>query len=130
MVLVDSSVWIDYFNGTPSAEAELLDSLLGHEDLLTGDLILGEVLRGFGRAADFRRASSLMATLAYEDMLGKDIALRSVGYYRALRRRGVTVRKTIDVFIATFCILRGHALLHRDRDFEPFTRFGLVSAST
>ena len=120
MVLVDSSVWIDYFNGTPSAEA----------DLLTGDLILGEVLRGFERAADFRRASSLMAKLFYEDMLGKDVALRSVGYYRALRRRGITVRKTIDVFIATFCILRGHSLLHRDRDFAPFARFGLVTASS
>ncbi|HZS65636.1 MAG TPA: PIN domain-containing protein, partial [Burkholderiales bacterium] len=95
MLLVDSSVWIDYFNGTPSTEADLLESLLGHEDLLTGDLVLGEVLRGFDRAADFRRASRLMATLAYEDMLGKDIALRSVGYYRALRRRGITVRKTI-----------------------------------
>jgi len=128
VLLVDSSVWIDYFNGTPSTEADLLESLLGHEDLLTGDLVLGEVLRGFDRAADFRRASRLMATLAYEDMLGKDIALRSVGYYRALRRRGITVRKTIDVFIATFCILRGHSLLHRDRDFEPFARFGLVTA--
>jgi predicted nucleic acid-binding protein len=128
VVLVDSSVWIDYFNGTASSETDRLDSLLGHQDLLTGDLILGEVLRGFERAADFRRASTLLASLAYEDMLCKDVALRSVGYYRALRRRGTTVRKTIDVFIATFCILRGHSLLHRDRDFEPFARFGLVSA--
>jgi predicted nucleic acid-binding protein len=129
MLLVDSSVWIDYFNGTPSEEADRLDSLLGREDLLTGDLILAEVLRGFERPSDFRRARSLMATLAYEDMLGKDVALRSVGYYRALRRRGITIRKTIDVLIATFCILHGHSLLHRDRDFAPFTRFfGLVTA--
>lgn len=128
MVLVDSSVWIDYFNGTACAEADRLDSLLGQQDLLTGDLILGEVLRGFDRAADFRRASNLLASLAYEDMLGRDVALRSVGYYRALRRRGITVRKTIDIFIATFCILRGHSLLHRDRDFDPFERFGLVTS--
>ena len=123
MVLVDSSVWIDYFNGTPSREADRLDGLLGRQDLLTGDLILAEVLQGFARPADFRRARRLMDTLAYENMLGRDVALRSVRYYRTLRRRGITVRKTIDVLIATFCILRGHALLHRDRDFDPFVRF-------
>jgi len=129
MLLVDSSVWIDYFNGTPSEQAERLDSLLGREDLLTGDLILAEVLRGFDRPADFRRARKLMSSLAYEDMLGKDVALRGVAYYRSLRRRGITVRKTIDVLIASFCILRGHSLLHRDRDFEPFERFfGLARA--
>ncbi|TMH43890.1 MAG: PIN domain nuclease [Betaproteobacteria bacterium] len=129
MLLVDSSVWIDYFNGTPSAEAQRLDGLLGRQDLLTGDLILAEVLSGFDRAADFRRARRLMATLAYEDMLGQAVALRGAAYYRALRRRGITVRKTIDVLIASFCILRGHSLLHRDRDFEPFQRlFGLAKA--
>lgn len=130
MVLVDSSVWIDYFNGVPSAEAELLDDLLGREQLLTGDLILAEVLRGFDRDADFRRARRLMACLAYEDMLGQEVALRSVQHYRALRKRAITIRKTIDVLIATFCIVRGHSLLHRDRDFLPFQRIlGLQSAA-
>ena len=129
MLLVDSSVWIDYFNGSPSDEAERLDRLLGRTELLTGDLILAEVLRGFERPADFRRAKTLMGALAYEDMVGKEVALRSVDYYRSLRRRGITVRKGVDVLIASFCILRGHTLLHRDRDFEPFQRFfGLTVA--
>jgi predicted nucleic acid-binding protein len=123
VLLVDSSVWIDYFNGVSCDEADRLDVLLGREDLLTGDLILAEVLRGFDRETDYRRAKTLMGTLAYEDMLGKDVALRGAAYYRALRKRGITVRKTIDVLIASFCIARGHSLLHRDRDFEPFQRF-------
>jgi predicted nucleic acid-binding protein len=129
MLLVDSSVWIDYFNGTRSEQAERLDALLGRQDILTGDLILAEVLRGFDRESDFRRARSLMRALAYQDMLGEEVALRGAEYYRTLRRRGITVRKTIDVLIASFCILRGHSLLHRDRDFEPFQRFfGLAIA--
>ena len=126
MLLVDSSVWVDYFNGISSRETDLLDGLLGSEVLLTGDIILAEVLRGFDAQRDYRRAKRLLGALAYEDMLGREVAERSVAYYRTLRRRGVTVRKTIDVFIASFCITRGHALLHRDRDFEPFQKhFGL-----
>jgi hypothetical protein len=126
VVLVDSSVWVDYFNGVPSREADLLDDLLGSEVLLTGDIILAEVLRGFDSQRDYRRARRVLGRLAYEDMLGRQVAERSIAYYRALRRRGITVRKTIDVFIASFCITRGHALLHRDRDFEPFQKhFGL-----
>ena len=99
MVLVDSSVWVDYFNGVPSRETDLLDELLGSEDLLTGDIILAEVLRGFDAQRDYRRAKRLLGRLAYEDMLGREVAERSVTYYRALRRRGITVRKTIDVLI-------------------------------
>lgn len=126
MVLVDSSVWVDYFNGVACRETDLLEELLGGEVLLTGDIILAEVLRGFDAQRDYRRAKRLLGTLAYEDMLGREIAERSVAYYRSLRRRGITVRKTIDVLIASFCIARGHSLLHRDRDFEPFQEyFGL-----
>lgn len=132
MVLVDSSVWVDYFNGVPSREADLLDELLGKEIILTGDIILAEVLRGFDAQRDYRRARRVLGGLAYEDMLGREVAERSVTYYRALRRRGITVRKTIDVLIAGFCIVRGHELLHRDRDFDPFREyFGLrVRVST
>lgn len=126
MLLVDSSVWVDYFNGVSARETDLLDDLLGSEILLTGDIILAEVLRGFGAQRDYRRARRVLDALAYEDMLGREVAERSVACYRALRRRGITVRKTIDVFIASFCIARGHTLLHRDRDFEPFRKhFGL-----
>jgi predicted nucleic acid-binding protein len=129
MMLVDSSVWVDYFNGISSRETDFLDQLLGREVLLTGDLILAEVLRGFTSQPDYRRASGLMSKLAYEDMAGREVALRSIAHYRSLRRRGITVRKTIDVLIASFCIVRGHSLLHRDRDFEPFQRyFGLSVA--
>ncbi len=130
MVLVDSSVWVDYFNGSTNRETDLLDRLLGDQVLLTGDLILAEVLRGFDAQRDFRRAKRLLGRLAYEDMLGREVAERSITCYRALRRRGITVRKTIDVLIASFCIARGHSLLHRDRDFEPFRKyFGLQVAA-
>lgn len=127
MVLVDSSVWIDYFNGVASRQTDLLDDMLGHELLLTGDLILAEVLRGFDSQSDYRRAKRLLDSLEYADMLGREVAERSAGYYRELRRRGITVRKTIDALIATFCVMNRHSLLHADRDFDPFARhFGLV----
>ena len=122
MILVDSSVWIDYFNGAISRETDLLDDLLGSEILLTGDIVLAEVLQGFRADADFRRARAALEALEFRPMLGREIALKSARNYRALRARGVTVRKTIDMFIATFCIENGHALLHADRDFRPIER--------
>lgn len=119
MILVDSSVWIDFFNGTRSRQTDLLDDLLGSELLLTGDLILAEVLQGFRRDADFRRTKSALDRLAFRPMLGREIALASAQNYRTLRARGVTVRKTVDMIIATFCLENGHELLHADRDFDP-----------
>ncbi len=123
MILVDTSVWIDYFNGRTTPETELLDRLLGAERLLTGDLIFAEVLQGFRSDFDFDRASRLLGVLEFRPMVGRDIALASAGNYRKLRARGVTVRKTIDTIIATFCIARRHQLLHCDRDFDPFERY-------
>ena len=117
MILVDSSVWIDYFNGRRSRETDLLDDLLGSEVLVTGDLILTEVLQGFANDRDFRRARRALEILAFEPMVGHDIAVASAINYRRLRARGITVRKTIDVIIATFCAATGHDLLHADRDF-------------
>ena len=90
---------------------------------MTGDIILTEVVQGFGNDADCRRARTLLTRLPFEPMLGRQIALQSAANYRRLRRQGITVRKTIDVMIATFCILNNHALLHRDRDFEPMERW-------
>ena len=119
MILVDSSVWIDFFNDRPTREVDELDRLLSTELLLTGDLILAEVLQGFRRDADASRAEELLGRLSYADMLGREVALLAARNYRILRREGVTVRKTIDVIIATFCILNGHSLLHADRDFAP-----------
>ena len=119
MILVDSSVWIDYFNGLATRQTDRLDELLGSDLLLTGDIILAEVLQGFRDDRDFRRAKRALDGLEFRAMLGRDIALKSAANYRALRAQGITVRKTIDMLIATFCIENGHELLHADRDFDP-----------
>ena len=129
MILVDTSVWIDYFNGRDTPQTETLDALLGAEPLGIGDLILTEVLQGFRSDADFRTAKALLTSLTFFELLGAENAIRSAQHYRALRQGGVTVRKTIDVIIATFCITGNHALLFADRDFEPFVaHLGLIPA--
>ena len=122
MIVVDSSVWIDYFNGADTRETTLLHGILGTEPVVIGDLVLAEVLQGFRRDSDFHRARTALETLIFEPMVGRAIALASARNYRALRAAGVTVRKTMDVLIATFCIEKGHALLHANRDFEPMKR--------
>ena len=119
MIVVDSSVWIDYFNGVQTRETALLDDILGLEPIVIGDLILAEVLQGFRSDHDVRRARAALDTLIFEPMVGRDIALISAGNYRTLRAKGVTVRKTIDMLIATFCMENGYILLHSDRDFDP-----------
>ncbi len=121
MIVVDSSVWIDYFNGRPTAQADALDRL-GQERLVIGDLIMAEVLQGFAAESDFRWAEGVFAALEFRRMLGREIAIAAARNHRALRARGVTPRNTIDTIIATFCIAGGHDLLHRDRDFDPFER--------
>ena len=119
MVLVDSSVWIDFFNGVESAAANELDGLLGSGRILIGDLILAEILQGFTRNADYRRARNLLADVPYVALVGREVALAAADNYRRLRSLGITVRKTIDVIVGTFCILNDHELLHSDRDFDP-----------
>src|SRR3989304_5767604 len=119
MIVVDTSVWIAYFNGAASPHTDLLDRLLPRERLVIGDIILTEVLQGFRRDADFRRAQVLLDALEFRPMLGREMALQSAQNYRRLRRAGVTVRKTIDVMIATFCIVNRHRLRHTHRDFHP-----------
>ena len=118
MIVVDSSVWIDYFNGTETPGTALLDDILGTQLVIVGDLILAEVLQGFRDERDFRRARTALDSLIFEPMVGRDIALASARNFRTLRARGVTVRKTADMLIATFCIENGHHLLHSDRDFD------------
>lgn len=100
MIVVDSSVWIDYFNGRETTATERLDGLLGVQLLAVGDLILAEVLQGFRNDAHYKTARELMTSLAVLEMLGERMAIRSAGNYRSLRARGVTVRKTVDVIIA------------------------------
>ncbi len=129
MILVDSSVWIDYFRGTPTPQTEMLDSLLGSEPVVTGDLVLAEVLQGFGSEHDFNQARKLLTSLVVVDLVGQDIAIQAARNFRALRALGITVRKTIDAVIATRCIASGLTLLHSDKDFDPFVRhLGLRSA--
>jgi len=129
LIIVDSSVWIDYFNGAVTRQTDKLDQLLGEELLAIGDLILIEVLQGFRDDADFERAHALLASLTFVRLGGAEIALQAARNFRKLRRLGVTVRKTIDAVIATWCIENGCDLLHSDRDFEPFTKYlGLRAA--
>jgi len=117
--VVDSSVWIDYFNGATTTETEALDALLGEEEIIIGDIILTEVLQGFRRDRDFRQARALLAEFPVVAMLGPTMAIKAAERYRELRKRGVTVRKTVDVIIASWCIEHAVPLLYSDRDFDP-----------
>lgn len=128
MILVDSSVWIDYFRGIRSPEADLLDALLGKQALIVGDIVLAEVLQGFSADADFNTALRLFATIPTVDVAGREVAIEAARNFRRLRVHGITVRKTIDNLIATWCILNGASLLYSDRDFDPFVQYlGLQS---
>ena len=123
MIFVDSSVWVDYFNGRQSIETDCLDSLLGIEPIAIGDLVLIEVLQGFKNDRDYDTARELLTSLTVYTLGGQKIAIKSADNFRLLRKKGVTVRKTIDVLIATFCIEMKLSLLHSDRDFEPFHEY-------
>ncbi len=120
MILVDSSVWIDFFRNQPTPQAEWLDRNLGVEGLIVGDLILAEVLRGFKDDRGFNEARRMLARLEQVLLGGQDLAVEAARNFRKLRARGVTVRGTIDVIIATRCVLDGLWLLHSDRDFDAF----------
>ena len=123
MILVDSSVWVDYFNGKITDKTDWLDSALGDKELIVGDLILTEVLQGFQDDNDFRAAQKILLEFPFMEMVGQDLAVKSALNYRFLRKNGVTVRKTIDVMIGTFCIHYHFPLLHDDRDFEPMEKY-------
>jgi len=122
MILVDSSVWIGYFNGKINPQTDWLDSALGREVIIVGDLILAEVLQGFKSDRDFSKAKELLSNFQFMEMLGQELAIKSAENYRLLRKKGVTVRKTIDIIIGTFCIHHNLPLLHDDRDFDPLTK--------
>lgn len=129
MILVDSSVWIDYFRGIATPQTNRLDAMLGSEPLVIGDIILAEVLQGFTSDHDFNQALRLLTSFSVINIGGQDIAVKAALNFRALRARGVTIRKTIDTLIATRCIENGYALLYADRDFDPFVEhLGLASA--
>lgn len=130
MIFVDSSVLIDYFNGANNWQVEKLDELLGKEIVVIGDYILVEVLQGFKRDKDFETAKTVLNSFPCFNMLGEEIAIKCAKNYRKLRKKGITIRKTIDVIISTFCIENGLQLLHNDKDFFPFEKhLGLKSVS-
>ena len=123
MMLVDSSVWIAYFNGTVTAQTEYLDKVLGNEEIIVGDLILAEVLQGFRHDKDYTTAKNALSAFSSLGLVGYAHALKSADNYRYLRKQGITIRKTIDCLIATFCIENDVELLHSDIDFDPFERY-------
>jgi predicted nucleic acid-binding protein len=122
MILVDTSVWIDYFNGRITPQTNGLDALLGSEPILIGDLILTEVLQGFRQDAEYRRARLLLDSLELRALGGRQVALAAADSYRMLRRLGITPRKTIDMIIAAYCLVNALELLHCDRDFDVLER--------
>jgi predicted nucleic acid-binding protein len=122
VILVDSSVWVDYFRGMPGTHTDRLESLLASEPLGIGDLMLTEVLQGFTSDREFNRARRLLTSLEVVELGGQAVAIQAAKNYRALRRLGVTIRKTIDTVIATRCIVSGYLLLHNDRGFDAFER--------
>ncbi len=123
MILVDSSVWINLLNNVVTEPVNRLRELIPATPLLIGDLILCEVLQGFRTEAQARLVERSLRRFEPVSLLDPELAIKAAANYRLLRRRGITIRKTIDVIIGTYCIERDHALLHDDRDFEPMARF-------
>ena len=128
MILVDSSVWIDYFNGIESIETNKLDETLGLEEVAIGDLILTEVLQGFRSDKEYKIAKDILTSLTVYEMLGVDLALKSANNFRKLRKQGITIRKTADVIIATYAIENKISLLFSDKDFVPFVEYLRLSS--
>ena len=120
MILVDTSVWIDYFNGAENTYTDALDSALDEGTVAIGDLIFLEILQGFKRDRDFQRAKTTLEALDHYEMFGHSMVLKCAENYRSLRKKGITIKKTADVIIATFCLENRLPLLFSDRDFSPF----------
>ena len=129
MIVVDSSVWIDYFSGIDNKQTDKLNNTLGIKVVAIGDLILTEVLQGFRQDRDYKVARILFEDVTVFEMLGVEMALKSADNFRVLRKKGISIRKTADVIIASFCIDRKLALLFSDKDFKPFVKhLGLAEA--
>jgi predicted nucleic acid-binding protein len=123
MLLVDSTVWIDYFNGFENPQTNCLNNLFETTPIIVGDLILAEVLQGFRQEADFEKARRALGKFLQASLVGPDLAIQSARNFRTLRQKGLTVRKTIDNLIATYCIENNHELLHNDSDFDGYEKF-------
>lgn len=120
MLCIDSTVWVDYFNGRVTPQTDYLDNMLTSVPILVGDLILAEVLQGFRQDSDFEQARRTLSKFETVRMVDPDLAIQSARNDRTLRKKGITVRKTIASLIATYCIEKNHELLHNDNDFGPY----------
>jgi predicted nucleic acid-binding protein len=120
MLVVDSTVWIDYFNGRVTPQSDYLHDAVASVQILVGDLILAEVLQGFRKDADFEAAHLALGKFEQASLVNPALAVQSARNFRFLRHKGITVRKTIDSLIATYCIENNHNLLHSDTDFDPY----------
>lgn len=118
MILVDTTVWIDYFNGVQSWQVDALDSFLSEELVLIGDIILAEILQGFDKESDYKKAKEALDPFECMDLGGKKLAIKTADNFRYLRSKGVTIRKTVDMLIGTWCIESKVELLHNDKDFD------------
>jgi predicted nucleic acid-binding protein len=123
MIVVDTSAWIDYFRGIVAPHTDTLDSQLQTNRIIIGDLIIIELLQGFKTKKEYDQARKLIEKLEYRDLVGRTIALKSAENFRILRSKGITVRKTIDVIISTFCIENGFQIIHNDSDFDPMEKY-------
>ncbi len=128
MIIADTSVWIDYFNGKVDSYTDELDKQLNEGNVVLGDLILLEILQGIKSDKEYSKTKKILETLDQYEMLGQSMVTRCANNYRQLRKQGMTIRKTADVIIATFCIENKIPLLFTDRDFKPFVEHcGLIS---
>ncbi len=122
MLVVDTSVWVDYFNGVENPQTNFLHNVLDATPILIGDLILTEILQGFRHDPDFETVRRTLGRFTQANMVDTALAVQSARNYRFLRQKGITVRKTIDSLIATFCIENEYELLHNDNDFNGYEK--------
>ncbi|OQX76349.1 MAG: VapC toxin family PIN domain ribonuclease [Bacteroidetes bacterium 4484_249] len=123
MILVDTSVWVDYFNGIINQKTNKLDLILSNNVVITGDIILTEILQGFRNDKDYQTAKNYLDSLYYYQFIDKSMSIKAAENFRFLKKKGITVRKTTDILIGTFCIEYNIPLLHNDKDFEPMEEY-------
>ncbi len=127
MIVVDSSVWIDFLNGRDVSHTRRLDTMLGAEEIVVGDLVLCEVLQGLDSEPQAKEVEARLRAFSIISMVGESNALAAARHFRYLRGRGITIRKTIDLLIGTWCIENRLPLLHNDTDFRPMAKYlGLI----
>jgi len=123
MLVSDASIWIDYINDVISEKTAILKGAIAAREVVVGDLIVTEVLQGIRDDAKYERVKALLCGLKYESLTDKELAIKAAENYRLLRRKGITIRKTIDVIIGTYCIERGYPVLHNDQDFASMEQY-------